>query len=146
MSVKRNIFLCGDALLCYAAIALFAVAAVIGIRVHQAWHKFSVEDQIHDEFFPVTKALYDYQDAHKSPATNLAQLVPAYIAQIPSSPLADSVEYSVMDGGNAWQLSIHSRALSPPRLYCCRSSNQFTPEEKRRILIQYHHIWTVLRD
>jgi hypothetical protein len=127
------------------AIAVLAVVAVIGVRLHQVFHKFSVEDQIHDSFFPVAMALYDYEDAHGSPATNLTQLVPAYLPQIPSSRLADSVEYSVIDGGKAWQLSIHNRALSPPRLYCCRSSHQFTAEEKQRILIQYHS-WTVLRD
>ena len=139
MPVKKYILLC-------VGIAAATAVAVFGLATHRAWHKFSVEDQIHDDFLPVVNALYAYEAAHGSPATNLAQLVPAYIARIPRSPLADSVEYHVIEGGRAWQLSIHSRALSPPRLYCCRSSQKFTADEDRRVLLRYHGVWTVLRD
>lgn len=139
MSVKRPIIL-------FIAIVIATVVTVTGVGLHRAWHTFSVEDQIHGTFFPVAMALFNYEHNHSSPASNLAQLVPMYISQIPSSRFADSVEYSVINGGKAWQLSIHSRALSQPRLYCCRSSQQFTAEEARRIVLRYHGIWTVLRE
>lgn len=138
MSTKRSILL-------VVAVAVVAVAAVLGIGLYRAWHTFSIEDQIHGTFFPVAKALYDYEHDHSSPATNLTQLVPGYIPQLPSSRFVDSVEYSITDDGKAWQLSIHSRTLSQPRLYCCRSTQTFTPDEERRVLLRYHSVWTVLR-
>jgi hypothetical protein len=102
--------------------------------------------QIHDTFYPVVKALYDFEHDHNSPATNLTQLVPGYIVQLPISRFADSVEYSVIDGGKAWQLNIHSQALSEPRIYCCRSNQKFSADEERRVLLRYHAVWTVLRE
>ncbi|MGD0812460.1 MAG: hypothetical protein ABSA83_02555 [Verrucomicrobiota bacterium] len=133
MSVKRSIIF-------FVAIVVATVVTMAGVGLHQAWHNFSIEDQIHGTFFPVAKALFDYEHDHSSPATNLAQLVPAYIPQIPSSRFADSVDYSVIKDGKGWQLNIHSRALSQPRLYCCRSSQQFTAEEARRIVLRCHGI------
>jgi hypothetical protein len=139
MSIKRSILL-------LVAIAVVVVVAVLGIGFYRAWHTFSVEGQIHGTFFPVAKALYDYEHDHSSPATNLTQLVPRYIPQLPTSRFVDSVEYSVTDGGKAWQLSIHSLALSQPRIYCCRSTQTFTADEERRVLLRYHAVWTVLSE
>jgi len=139
MSPKRSIFLSVAAVVIVAA-ALFAVS------FYKHIHTFAVEDQIHGTFYPVAKALYDFEHDHNSPATNLTQLVPGYIAQLPSSRFADSVDYSVIDDGKAWQLSIHSRALSEPRIYCCRSTQKFTADEEQRVVLRYHSVWTVLRD
>ena len=139
MSRKRSIFL-------LAAVVVIAAAAVFAVSTYKHIHAFVVEDRIHDAFFPVAAALYDFEHDHKSPATNLTQLVPGYIAQLPSSRFADSVDYSVIDAGKAWQLSIHSRALSEPRVYCCRSTQKFTADEEQRVLLRYHAVWTVLRD
>ena len=139
MSVKRSIILS-------VAIMVLVGVAVFGVGLYRAWHAFTVEDQIHGAFFPVAMALYDYEHDHSSPATNLTQLVPAYIPQLPSSRFADSVEYSVIDGGKAWQLSIHSSTLSQRRVYCCRSTQKFTTDEERRVLLRYHAVWTVLRE
>ena|ERR1041385_2371622 len=139
MSLKRSIIL-------VLAIPVVSGVAVLGVGLYRAFHAFTVEDKIHGTFYPVAKALYDYEHDHSSPATNLTQLVPAYIGQLPSSRLADSVDYLVIDDGRAWQLSIHSRSVSEPRVYCCRSTQKFTPDEKRRVLGRYHAVWTVLRD
>ena len=139
MSLKRSIILS-------VAVVVIAVVAVFAVSFYKHIHAFAVEDQIHGAFYPVAKALYDFEHDHNSPATNLTQLVPGYIAQLPSSRFADSVDYSVIDGGKAWQLSIHSSALSQPRVYCCRSTQKFTADEEQRVLLRYHAVWTVLRE
>jgi hypothetical protein len=139
MSLKRSILI-------FVAVAFLVVVAVFAVGFYRAWHVFAVEDQIHGTFFPVVKALDDFERDHHSPATNLTQLVPAYLPQLPSSRFADSVDYSVIDDGKAWQLSIHSRALSQARLYCCRSTQKFTADEERRVVQRYHGYWTVLRE
>jgi hypothetical protein len=139
MSHKRSIFL-------LVVVVVIAVGAVFAVSTYKRIHAFAVEDQIHGTFYPVAKALYDFEHDHNSPATNLTQLVPGYIAQLPSSRFADSVEYSVIDSGKAWQLSIYSRALSESRIYCCRSTQKFTADEERRVLLRYHAVWTVLRE
>ncbi len=118
---------------------IFGVAAArSGVGLYRAWHGFAVEDEIHGTFFPVVRALADYEYDHGSPASALAKVVPDYIAQLPSSRLADSVEYSVIGGGKAWQLSIHSHALHEPRVYCCRSTHRFTADEEQRVVLRYH--------
>ncbi len=139
MSSKRSIFL-------LVAAVVIAIGAVFTVSIYKRVHAFAVEDQIHGTFYPVAKALYDFEHDHNSPATNLTQLVPGYIAQLPSSRFADSVDYSVIDGGKAWQLSIHSRALSEPRIYCCRSTQKFSADEEQRVVLRYQSVWTVLRD
>ena len=128
------------------AVVVITLAAVFAFDVHRAWHKFSVEDSIHGVFFPVVRALDEYEHDHGAPATNLAQLVPKYVSQIPSSALVDSVQYTLLPDGKAWQLSLHSTVLDPPRLYCCRSSNKYTAEEEKRVLMRYHSVWVVLKD
>lgn len=129
-----------------SVIAVVCALTVVSIGFYRAFHKFSVEDQIHGAFFPVVAALYDYEHDHSTPATNLMQLVPAYIAQIPRSHLVDSVEYSVIDDGKTWQLNLYSHALSKPRIYCCRSSQKFSAEEERKVVLRYHGVWTVIRE
>jgi hypothetical protein len=128
------------------AVVVITLAAVFAFGFHRAWHKFTVEDNIHDVFFPVVCALYEYEHDQGAPAASLAQLVPKYVSQIPSSALVDSVQYTLLPDGKAWQLSLHSTALDPPRLYCCRSSNKYTAEEEKRVILRYHGVWVVLRD
>lgn len=138
MSLKKRLTL--------SAGAVLLVIAVVGLAVYRRAHAFAVEGSIHSTFYPVTEALSAFAENHGAPATNLTQLVPKYLAEIPVSRFADSVEYSVIDGGKAWQLSILSRALAEPRRYCCRSTQQFTDREAQRILLRYHAVWTVLRE
>ncbi|MGC9940649.1 MAG: hypothetical protein ABSE48_02375 [Verrucomicrobiota bacterium] len=119
--------------------------ALFAVNFYSHAHAFAVEDQIHGTFYPLAMALYDFELDHNSPAANLAQLVPQYIAHLPSSRYADSIKYTVIDSGNSWQLNIYSRALSEPRIYCCRSTQKFTEDEERRVLLRYHAIWTVFK-
>ncbi len=127
-----------------------AAAVVVGgvgwvsYDLSNAWHKFSIEDQVHDKFFPVVTALNKYQEESGAPATNLSQLVPRYLSGIPSSSIADSLEYQILPDGTNWQLSIYSRALNPARVYVHRSSGQFTADEQRKELTRFH-TWTVFR-
>jgi hypothetical protein len=125
-----------------------AVGIVIPVYQHirtsyQHIRTFLVEDSIHGTFFPVANALYAYQHDHGRPADSLAALVPKYIGAIPSSTLANSPNYEVLPDGRSWELVIRSRALSQPRLYICRSTQHFTPDETGRIILQYHSTWTV---
>ena len=125
---------------------IVAIVAAASVSIYIRIHSFNVEDDIHHTFYPLAVALDDFAHDHNSPATNLTQLVPRYIAQLPRSRYADSIEYCVLDDGKAWQLSIHSSTLSPRRVYCCRSPQKFTANEERKILLRYHSVWTVLRE
>jgi hypothetical protein len=130
------------------SVAIVVIVAVSGfaVSIYKRLHAFGVEDQIHGSFSPMAMALFAFERDHNAPATNLTQLVPRYLAQIPNSRFADSVEYSTMQSDKAWQLCIHSRALSKPRVYCCRSTQHFTADEERRVVLRYHAIWTVLQE
>jgi hypothetical protein len=90
-------------------------AAVVGYRYYQAWRVFAVEDNIDGTFRPVVEALYLFAREHGAPATNLVQLVPRYISEIPSSRFAEPPEYRVLEEG-VWQFSVRSTALRRPRI------------------------------
>jgi len=77
--------------------------------------------------------------------TNLTQLVPAYIPQIPTAPVADSIDYHVMGDGTNWQLTVHSRITGAPRVFIQRSSHEFTDEERRQSVTGFHG-WIVFRE
>lgn len=139
MTVKRFILI-------LVAVVLTVVLAVFSVKTYNHVHVVVVEEDVHGAFFPVTRALYDFEQDHGAPAVNLTQLIPKYIPQIPTSRCVYLVEYSVIDGGKAWQLNLHSRALSDERIYCCRSTQTFTPAEAKRIIRQYHSVWTVLKE
>ncbi len=132
--------------LALAATVMVALSAVLAFGTHRAWRKFAVEDSIHGTFYPVLRALDDYEHDQGAPSASLAQLVPSYIPEIPSSGLVDLVEYSVVGDGKTWQLRLHSLALNPPRSYYCRSSDKYTAEEEARMIIRFHGRWVVLKD
>ena len=127
-----------------------AVIVVMGVMFafffYKRINKFSIEDQIHSTFYPVVRALYEYEHDHNAPAPSLKQLVPNYIVSIPESRYANFVNYRVFEDGHEWQLSIHSSILSQPRVYCCRSNQKYTSDEERRILFRFHTVWTVLTE
>jgi len=127
-------------------VATIVMVAVFAVGVYRAWHQYKVEVEIQNTFFPLAKALHDYEGDYRSPARNLTQLVPHYISQLPTSRFAAPVEYSVIDGGKGWQFSIRSCTLSQPRLYCYRPTQKFTPDEENRILNTRHDMLTVLRE
>jgi len=126
-------------------LALIAAGvAWIGYDCYSKVHRFLVEDEVHDTFYPVVIALVHFQNDSGTPATNLLQLVPRYLSQVPSSPVADSVAYRVLPDGTNWQLSVYSRALKTPRVYVQRSSGEYTPDEDRQELTRFH-LWHVFR-
>jgi len=127
-------------------VAIVMLVAMFTVGMYRGWHEYQVEGEIQNTFFSLAKALHDYERDNRSPAQNLTQLVPHYISQLPTSRLADPVEYSVINGGKGWQFSIHSHVLSPPRLYCYRSTQKFTADEEKRILSRSHDMLTVLRE
>jgi hypothetical protein len=135
-----------NAILLVIAVIVVCILSVVGFSTYDAWHRFAVEDEIHLTFYPLANALYQYEEDHKTAATNLVQLALKYISIIPTSRLVSAIDYTATDDGKVWQLSLRSRALKPPRVYCCRSSQEYTEEEKKRILRRYHSLWTVLID
>src|SRR3954471_164872 len=77
----------------------------------RAWHKFVSEERICVAFNPVVSALDRFQHDSGLLPTNLTQLVPRYLQQLPAAPIADSVDYRVLPDGANWQLSIRSRVV-----------------------------------
>lgn len=77
--------------------------------------------------------------------TNLMQLVPAYMPQIPTAPVADSIDYRVMADGTNWQLTVHCRIAGSPRVLVQRSSHEFTADKRRRSVSGFHG-WLVFRE
>ena len=124
---------------------VWSVVAVIGVTVawfaygfFTAYHRFMSEERICGAFHPVISALDEYQQQTGSPPTNLAQLVPKYVPQLPSAPVADSIEYRVLPDGTNWQLSVRSSVRGKPELFVQRSSRDFTAEEQRRSVTGFH--------
>ncbi len=124
---------------------LACLIGVVGVALplYQRIHAFAVEDSIHHTFFPLASALYAYEEQHAGPAPSLDSMIPSYLTQLPSSPLVDHISYTVLPDGHAWELALHSRAFFRPALYICRSTQQFTPSEMQRVILQYHATWTI---
>ena len=124
---------------------VWSVVAVIGVTVawfaygfFTAYHRFMSEERICGAFHPVISALDEFQQQTGSLPTNLTQLVPQYVPQLPSAPVADSVEYRVLPDGTNWQLSVRSSVRGKPELFVQRSSRDFTAEEQRRSVTGFH--------
>jgi hypothetical protein len=112
---------------------------------YHAWHRFASEEQICGAFHPVIAGLAQFQESTGTLPTNLTQLVPAYIPQIPTAPIADSIDYRIMADGTNWQLTVHSRITGAPRVFIQRSSHEFTDEERRQSVTGFHG-WVVFRE
>jgi hypothetical protein len=130
----------------------WSVVAVVGATV--AWFAYSFltvyqrfmnEERICGAFHPVTGALDDFQQQTGSLPTNLTQLVPRYLPQLPGPPVANFIEYRVLPDGTNWQLSVRSSVRGKPELFVQRSSRDFTDEERRRSVTGFHG-WLVFRE
>src|SRR5215204_1129041 len=89
---------------------IWSVVAVIAVTIawfahgfFTAYNRFMNEERICGSFHPVISALDQFQEQTGSLPTNLTQLVPQYLPQLPSAPVADSMEYRVLPGTN-WEL------------------------------------------
>ena len=133
----------------------FIVWTIIGVFVigiawfahgfYRAWHKFASEERICGAFHPVISAIDQFQETTGTLPTNLTQLIPAYVAQIPTTPVADSIDYRVMPDGTNWQLTVRSRITGAPHVFVQRSSHQFTDDEQRQSVTGFHG-WVVFRE
>jgi hypothetical protein len=103
-----------------------------------AFHRFMSEERICGAFHPVISALDEFQRQTGSLPTNLTQLVPNFLRQLPTAPVADSVEYRVLADGTNWQLSVRSSVRGKPELFVQRSSRDFTAEEQQRSVTAFH--------
>ena len=123
----------------WSVVAVFALGvAWFAHGFYRAWHRFASEERICGAFHPVIAAIDEFHEATGSPPTNLTQLVPRYIPQIPAAPVADSIDYRVLPDGTNWQLSVRSRVTGAPRVFVQRSSRQFTAEEERQVVAAFH--------
>jgi len=131
----------------FVGVAAVVVLAVYAVILDRAWHEYNIDGEIVNTYFPLAMALRDYERDNRSPAKEVRWLMPHYIAKIPSSRFADTVEYAVINDGKGWQISIHSRALSPPRVYLYRSTGKLSVEEEKRLVERDSHSeMTILRE
>ena len=130
---------------------IWSVVAVIALTVSwvahgffTAWHRFASEERICGAFHPVERALDEFEQRTGSLPTNLTQLVPQYLPQLPTAPVADSIDYRVLPDGTNWQLSVRSSVRGRPELFVQRSSRDFTADEQQRSVTGFH-CWLVFR-
>jgi len=130
----------------WSIVAAFAVGAVwLAYGFFAAWHRFASEERICGGFHGVIAALNQFQEKTGFLPTNLTQLVPDYVSQIPAAPIADSIDYRVLPDGTNWQLSVRSSVRGAPELFVQRSSRNFTEEERQQSVTGFHG-WLVFRD
>jgi len=111
---------------------------LVGIVFCRAISKFMAEERICGAFHPVIHALSEYQEAKGALPTNLAQLVPTYLPELPAKPVADAIDYQVLPDGTNWQLTVHSRVTGPRRVFLQRSTRTYTDNEQKRIIGGFH--------
>lgn len=129
----------------WSVVVLFLVGiSWLASAFFDAWQRFASHDRICGTFDPVISAVDEFQHQNGSLPTNLAQLVPNYLPQVPGAPVADSIDYRVLSDGTNWQLSVRSRVDGKPRLYMY-SSQDFTTEEQRQSVTGFHG-WLVFGD
>ena len=125
-----------------AVVAIVAAQFAYGFFV--AWQRFAAEERICGAFHPVFFALDKFHGDTGSLPTNLVQLLPKYLEQIPTVPVADSIDYRILPDGTNWQISVQSRITGTPRIFLQRSTQKFTAEEQRQSVTGFHG-WLVFR-
>lgn len=127
-------------------VCVFAVGVMWFARgVFRAWHRFASEERICGAFQPVVTAIDEFREATGSLPTNLVQLVPRYVPQLPAAPVADSIGYQVSPDGTNWQVTVRSRITGSPRVFVQRSSQQFTAAEESQAVAAFHG-WRAFRE
>jgi hypothetical protein len=134
--IKRILLGIGATLVVVVAITLWGFFSVL--------RTYEIEDRINNTFYPISEAIERFAKTNGVPPKSLNSLVPAFWHSIPTSPLIDKIEYTVVDGTN-WIMNVHSTVLKPSRTYSWRSNMTFSDEEQSRILKQFHDV-TVLKD
>lgn len=130
----------------WSVVAVFAIGATwFACAYLTALHRFLSEERICGAFGPVISALDEFQQQTGFSPTNLTQLVPQYLPQLPSAPVADSIDYRLLQDGTNWQLSVRSSVRGAPEVFVRRSSHHFTAEEQRRRVAEFHG-WLVFPD
>ena len=137
MSRKATLWIVGISLCIVGGLVWTGAIFYSGVRA------FLAESTIHGTFYPLADALYHYQNEQGQPAKSLGAVVPRYLGTLPTSPYADAPRYRVLPGGTVWELAIDSQVLPQRRLYLCRSTQTYTPEEQRRMILYYHATWAV---
>ncbi len=124
---------------------LLVALAVFAYGYCQAFYRFACEERICGAFHPVIDAIGRFQESKGALPTNLTQLVPTYVHEIPTAPVADAIEFRVMADGTNWQLTVHSRIAGSRRVFVQRSSDEYTSEERQRSVTAFHG-WMVFKE
>jgi hypothetical protein len=131
---------------------VWSIVAAFGLGVawfahgfYRAWLRFASEDRISGGLHPVMVALGEFHTDTGSLPTNLTQLVPRYVQQLPTAPVADSIDYRVSPDGTNWQLTVRSRITGAPRVFVQRSSTEFTAAEEAPVVTIFHG-WREFRE
>ncbi len=118
------------------------IAVVVGMFAwvfFSALRTFGIEERIHGTFFPVSIAIEQFAETNGVPPESLADLVPAFLPSVPTSPLVDKLEYRVV-GRTNWIMNAHSTVLKPARTYSWRSDRNFTAQERARLMKEFHNV------
>ena len=125
--------------LIWSTIGVLVIGGAWFVRgIYRSWHQFLSEDRICGAFYPVVTAIEEFHEATGSLPTNLVQLIPRYLTQLPVAPLAESINYRVLADGTNWELRVRSRITGAPRVFVQRSSQQFTAAEEGEAAAAFH--------
>lgn len=133
------------------ALALVGALGWLGYSVWQRFSMFLIEDSIHGRYFPVVRAIWDYEDREHHAPAQLAELVPDFLPALPTSPHVQQVDYAWDPPSGVWRLTLHSDATGPRCEYCFRADlsttttadMHYTAEERSRMFGSFHG-WRVL--
>ena len=132
-------------IICSILGALLIAGGLFAHAFFKAWSRFANEERICGAFGPVISGLQNFHERTGTLPTNLVQLVPEFVQQLPASPIAESIDYRILPDGTSWQLSVRSRVRGPRELFIRRSSNELTEEERRQGVAGFHG-WMVFRE
>jgi uncharacterized protein (UPF0335 family) len=114
------------------------------LRVESRW--FKIECHVHNKFFPVISAVTSFEKENEKLPNDIKDLVPKYIKEIPFSSKIETVEYKKFKDGKNWELKICCTQNRNSRIIYYRSNDEYSKEEKNRIINKYHSAWVVLSE
>ena len=120
------------------AAAIVSTGAWAAHDFFSAYRRFMREERLCGAFHTVIDALREYRQQHGAQPTALTQLIPSHLAQLPSAPIADAIEYRLLPDGTSWEISVRSSVRGRPELFVQRSSHNFTAEERQRSVTNFH--------
>lgn len=103
---------------------------------------FGLEDRIVFSYEPVIKGIVAYQEKIGSFPSDIKDLIPEYIDNMPNLQEVKSFEYNIIEQKD-WELVVIAEAKGMKKEFIYRTTLQLTPEEKKRLWTGCHD-WYVL--